>query len=317
MKNELQHEGVVVPMVTPLTSAGRLDEPAVDRLVDQLLAGGVNGVFVLGTTGEGAMISRSDRQRLVDRVVARVQSRALVYAGIGNQQRENATAGNEYLDAGVDAVVVRAPVSMAQAELQSYFRTLLDRLQGPMIIYNIPMLTRVSIPLAVVKQLVGHPRLVGIKDSENDADRLGALLRECGQHPGFSVFVGVGKLMEQGLRLGAHGIVPSVGNLIPETCSQLWQCARRGDWVGAKQHADRMNAVAAIYQAERDLDESLSALKGALSLRNVCQKYMSPPLQAIQEPELRTLALELDRLHLMNAPHGRAPQNTAIQPSLS
>lgn len=185
-----------------------------------------------------------------------------------------------------------------------------------MILYNIPLLTGVSIPLAVVEELVGHPRLVGLKDSENDPGRLQTLLQRFGERPGFSVFVGVGKLMEQGLRLGAQGIVPSVGNLIPETCRQLWDCSRRGDWGAARQHADRMNSVAAIYQADRDLGESLSALKGALSLRRVCQKYMSSPLHALEDQELQTLAVELDRLHLMNRPRPLPPQNPVIQPSL-
>jgi 4-hydroxy-tetrahydrodipicolinate synthase len=262
------------------------------------------------------MISRTDRQRLVERVLDRVRGRALVYAGIGDLHPNDAVAGNAYLEAGVDAVVCRAPVSMPAAEMHSWFRSLFDQLKGSTILYNIPLLTGVSIPLEVVEQLAGHPRLVGLKDSENDLGRLEVLLRQYGTRPNFSVFVGVGKLMEQGLRLGAQGIVPSVGNLIPETCRQLWDCSRRGDWVGARQHADRMNAVAAIYQADRDLGESLSALKGALSLRRVCQKYMSPPLHPLDDQELRTLAVELDRLQLMSRSQPLPPQSGMIQPSL-
>jgi len=316
MKNELKHEGVVVPMVTPLTLTGGLDEGAVDRLVETLLEGRVHGIFTLGTTGEGGLISKAERQRLVQRVTERVCKRALVYAGIGDLHPDDAAAGNAYLDAGVDAVVARAPVSMPAEKLHSWFQSLLDQLHGPMILYNIPLLTGVSIPLEVVEQLAGHPRLLGMKDSENDPGRLEMLLRQFGSRPQFSVFVGVGKLMEQGLRLGAHGIVPSVGNLIPETCRQLWDCSRRGDWVAAKQHADRMNTVAAIYQADRDLGESLSALKGALSLRQVCERYMSPPLHPLDEQELSTLAAEMDRLHLMHRPRRVPPPNPLIQPSL-
>src|SRR5438552_3137620 len=84
MSNGLKHDGVVVPMVTPVTAAGHLDEPAADRLVDFLLAGGVDGIFVLGTTGEGVSVPRTLRRRLVERTVARVRRRAKVYAGIGD-----------------------------------------------------------------------------------------------------------------------------------------------------------------------------------------------------------------------------------------
>ena len=310
MKTQLKHHGVVVPMVTPLTATGTLDEPAVDRLVESLLAGKVNGIFVFGTTGEGARIPRSDRRRLLERVVAKVQSRALIYAGIGGIDPNDTSAGNEYVDAGADATVARAPISMSVSELQPWFQALLDRSKGPVILYNIPTLTKVSIPLDVVESLLGHPRLAGMKDSENNLERLTTLLHRFGSRPGFSIFVGVGKLMEQGLRLGAHGIVPSVGNLIPITCHQLWQCAQCGDWSGARQHATRMNSVATLYQAGRDLDESLSALKGALSLQGVCQKYMFPPIKALDEAGLQSLAVELNHLNVVT---GR--ETASLQPS--
>lgn len=312
----LRHEGVVVPMITPVTHAGNLDESAVDRLVDTLLAGRVNGIFVLGTTGEGAMVSSAQRQRLVERVVARVQSRALVYAGIGGLDTDDALTGNKSLEAGADAVVARSPIAMPEAELQGWFGSLLDRLNGPTILYNIPILTKVSIPLDVVSKLLGHPRFIGIKDSENNLERLTTLLQRCGNRPGFSVFVGVGKLMEQGLRLGADGIVPSVGNLIPSACQQLWECARREDWPGAAQQAARMNSVAAVYQAGRSLGESLSALKGALSLRGVCDGAMLPPLSPLTNDALQALASELDRLKLLPENKTASPENTDVHPPL-
>lgn len=315
MKTLIKHEGVVVPMMTPVTASGTLDDAAVDRLVEVLLAGKVHGVFMLGTTGEGASVSRPERQRLVNRVVGKVQSKVAVYAGIGDLHPDDVAIGNEYLDAGVDAVVARPPVSMAESDLGSWFRSLLDALNGPLILYNIPMLSKVSVPLDLVGNLLGHPRLVGMKDSENDPERLRELLRRFGNHPSFSVFVGVGKLMEEGLRMGADGIVPSVGNLIPETCHQLWECARREDWSGASQHSARMNAVAALYQAGRDLGGSLSALKGALSLRGVCQKHMCPPLKPVSNGELQVLEAELDRLHVMPGRVRTAQPAPPSQPS--
>src|SRR5262245_45726563 len=111
MNNGLKHHGVVVPMVTPILANGDLDEDAVDRLIEFLIAGGVDGVFVLGTTGEGESVPRSLRRRLVARTVERVARRAKVYAGLGELQSGDAAAGNEYFHAGADAVVARPPVS--------------------------------------------------------------------------------------------------------------------------------------------------------------------------------------------------------------
>src|SRR5262245_35260402 len=103
--NGVKHHGVVVPMVTPVTATGALDEAAVARLVEFLLAGGVDGIFVLGTTGEGESVPRESRRRLVECTVAQVRHRARVYAGLGDLQLRDAVAANDYFHAGADAVV--------------------------------------------------------------------------------------------------------------------------------------------------------------------------------------------------------------------
>jgi 4-hydroxy-tetrahydrodipicolinate synthase len=299
MNNGHKHYGVVVPMVTPVTPGGQLDEPAVNRLVDFLLAGDVDGVFVLGTTGEGVSVPRAFRRKLVERVVARVGRRAKVYAGIGDLYPNDLAAGNDYFHAGADAVVARPPASFPTGQLLPWYQSLLNGLEGPLIIYNMPATTKVSIPLEVVAELVGHPNLAGIKDSENNAKRLEELLRRFGNQPDFSIFVGVGALMAKGLKLGAEGIVPSVGNLIPDVCHLLCACARRGDWAEAERHAARMSAVSALYQNGRTLGQSLAALKAALSCRGLCEPNMLPPLLPLAEAEVTRLRQQMSGLRLL------------------
>ena len=293
-----------MPMVTPVTASGGLDEAAVERLIDFLVAGGVDGIFVLGTTGEGVAVPRSFRRRLVERTVAQVARRARVYAGIGDSHPKDVAAGNDYFHAGVDAVVARPPFSFPVEDLLGWYRSVLSGLEGPVLIYNMPSTTKISIPLEVLGHLVGHPKLAGIKDSENNAKRLEELLRRFGAQPEFSIFVGVGALMARGLKLGAEGIVPSVGNLIPETCRQLRSCAEREDWAGAERHAERMNAVAGLYQNGRTLAQSLSALKAALSCKGLCQPHVLPPLNPLSESEIVSVRRKMVRLNLLEAKSG-------------
>ncbi len=302
MKNGHKYHGVVVPMVTPITASAGLDEPALDRLIDSLLAGGVEGIFVLGTTGEGAHVPRALRRRLLERAVARVRGRAMIYAGLGDMQPGDFAAANEFLKAGADAVVAHPPIAkpLQPHELQFWFQGLLDQLQGPLILYNMPSTTRVTIPLELVAKLVGHPRLAGIKDSENNPKRHAELLKRFGKQPGFSIFVGVGALMGDGLKSGAAGIVPSVGNLIPDVCHRLYTSAGRGDWVEFEKYFARMNAVAALYQKGRTLEESLSALKAAVHWRGICGTHVLPPLRPVAERELESIRLEMVRLQLLN-----------------
>ena len=167
-----------------------------------------------------------------------------------------------------------------------------------MVIYNIPVTTRVSIPLEVIGELVGHPSLVGIKDSENDAKRHEELLKRFGRRQDFSIFIGVGALMAQGLKSGADGIVPSVGNLIPKDCQEQVEAARRQDWAAVDASAVRQAEVAAVYQKGRTLAQSLAALKGLLHHRGLCSPHVFPPLLPMSAAELDALGGELARLKL-------------------
>ena len=229
--NGKSHWGVIVPMITPTTAERRLDEAAVARLLDNLHTGGVHGVFVLGTTGEGLSVPAAMRNPLVKLVVALAKGRLRVYAGINGGSLDDAVAdGNRFLEAGVSAVVAHVPASFehAPAKCLGFFAELAARLHGNLIIYNMPLTTRVSLPLDVCRETARRPHVVGIKDSENNANRLAQLLQAMKEEPAFSVFVGTGPLMASGLLQGADGIVPSVGNLAPSVCRELYDCATNG-----------------------------------------------------------------------------------------
>jgi 2-dehydro-3-deoxy-D-pentonate aldolase len=300
MKMDSKYQGVVVPMVTPFTPDGSLDEPSLGQLVNFLLAGGVDGILVMGTTGEGIAISGGDRRRIVEQTVAAAKGAIKIFAGIGNAHPDEIDAGNDYLQVGVDALVLHPVAGMPPQKMLPWFQKVLDNLKGPLLLYNMPATTRVSIPLDVIGQLAGHPHLAGIKDSENNPQRLNALLRDFGGNKKFSIFVGVGALMENGLKLGADGIVPSVGNLIPGVCHQLCEAAKSGNWAEANTHFLRMSAVAALYQKDRTLNESLSVLKAAMHCRGLCAPHVLPPLRPLSTSQYEKLRSEMERLHLLN-----------------
>src|SRR5690606_975784 len=146
---------------------------------------------VLGTTGEGVNVPRPVRKRMVEYTVAAVKNRALVYAGLGDVQPNDTNPANDFFRAGANAVVVHPPISnpVPASELQSWYRNLLDQVDGPLILYNMPSTTGVSIPLDAVEGLLGHAKLAGMKDSENNSKRMEELLRRFGGRPGFSIFV--------------------------------------------------------------------------------------------------------------------------------
>jgi 4-hydroxy-tetrahydrodipicolinate synthase len=139
-----------------------------------------------------------------------------------------------------------------------------------------PLTTNVSLPIDVCKQTAQKPRVAGIKDSENNATRLGELLQELGGQNSFSVFVGVGALMAKGLLQGADGIVPSVGNLVPGLCRKFYDSVREGDAKATGLLHERLMAISATYQSGRNLGESLAALKAAMSWLGALMQLQLP-----------------------------------------
>jgi 4-hydroxy-tetrahydrodipicolinate synthase len=291
-----RYRGVVVPMVTPVKASGDLDEPAVRRVVDHLLDGGVDGVFVLGTTGEAASVPDDVRSRLVAVALEHVGDRATVYAGIGgNCLSRSVAAAEKYLDLGVDAVVAHLPsyYALQSAEQRAYYLNLAERIPGPLILYNIPITTHMSIDLEVVEELSEHPKIVGIKDSENEPGRLAELIERLGGQPDFALLVGVSALSAWSLGRGVDGIVPSTANLAPGTCSMLYRSALKGDATAAENCQRDVDGLNAAY-ADRPLATSLAALKFAMSLEGLCAPDVLPPLRTLSASEQNEVSSALD-----------------------
>jgi 4-hydroxy-tetrahydrodipicolinate synthase len=274
--------GVVVPLVTPFTPAGDIDEAAVCRLLDHLIAGGVAGVLLLGTSGEDASLAPGERLRLVSRAAAHAGRRLTLYAGISaNCLALSVEAAEAYLALGVDALVARLPTYyvLSPAEQHAYYRALLARIDGPLLLYNIPITTHMSLPLDVIEALSAHPKVAGIKDSENNLPRFQDLLARLGGRPDFAIFCGTGAYFARALAAGADGYVPTAGNLLPAVCQDLYLANLRGDPDAAARCERLLHAVADLYGRGRLLGQTYGAIKTMLGVWNICSPDVLPPLQ--------------------------------------
>jgi hypothetical protein len=149
----------IVPLLTPATAGGEIDEEALLRLVEHVIAGGTQGIMYCGTTGEFASLTLEQRLRVAHRVTAAVRGRALLFGGIGDTcPAHSVTLAREFLAAGADAVVANLPsyYPLTPDMMEAYFSRLADAAGGPMYLYNIPQTTKQSIPLEVVDRL-SHP----------------------------------------------------------------------------------------------------------------------------------------------------------------
>src|SRR3954451_9290009 len=168
MKTKKKYNGVVVPMVSPFREDRRIDSAGVDALINHVIESGAHP-FVIGTTGESASISRSDKINLVSETVKVTKGRAVIYAGISNNSlQESVNDAKTYHDLGVDVAVATMPsyYPVDEHQMLSYFEELANSIPCPLIIYNIPVTTHLSIPIHVIDKLSIHENIVGFKDSE-------------------------------------------------------------------------------------------------------------------------------------------------------
>jgi 4-hydroxy-tetrahydrodipicolinate synthase len=162
-------------------------------------------------------------------------------------------------------------------------------------LYNIPSTTHMSISIEVVEALSHHPKVIGLKDSENDVSRLEAVLELLGGRPDFAILVGVTTLSAKALALGADGSVPSVGNLAPDLCHRLYDSGVRGDASAAAQLQLVVNRATDVYRAGRTLTQSLGALKAAMGALSLCGPDVLPPLRPLDPAEQEGVRSEFRR----------------------
>jgi len=289
----------IVPLLTPFTSAGEIDEPALRRILDHIVAGGCQGVMVAGTTGEFASMSVRMRCRLMALASDAARGRLLLFGGIGDTSFSHSVElGREFLRFGVHAVVGNLPsyYPLTPEMMERYFKNLADAVGGPLYLYNIPQTTKQSLPLDVVERLSQHPLIAGIKDSEPDGARLEQLSRQFAGHPDFAVFCGSIAFTSRSMRAGADGCVPGAGNFAPRALRLLMDALSSGDSAAADAAQHRVDTINATYQKGRTISQLLAALKAVMEIHGLCTRAMLPPLLAAGDAEVDELRRQLQQI---------------------
>ncbi|MGW0517535.1 dihydrodipicolinate synthase family protein [Crossiella sp. NPDC003009] len=239
------HGGVVPPVCTPLTSQRDLDVPSLERLTAYLLDAGVHGLFVTGSTGEVAYLPDQLRQRALEVVAGVAAGQVPVLAGIIDTTTprvlEHARAAKAL---GADALVATAPfyAPTHPSEFPGHFRAIRAAVDLPLLAYDIPASVGSKLPVEVVVELAGDGTLAGLKDSSGDLDGLRAVLERTDRSV-FHCYSGSETLADLGLFLGAHGLVPGIGNLDPHGYVRLYHAAARGDWDAARAEQLRLRKL--------------------------------------------------------------------------
>lgn len=301
----LNLRGVIPPLCTPLTETGDVDLASLDRLVAHVLSAGVDGVFVLGSTGEGSELTDGQRRQVVAGAVAKVAGRVPVLAGVLEPSTARVIAiGTEFRDLGVDGIVATAPYYFhtSDQETEQHFRSIREQVGLPLIAYDIPVRVHVKLPLDVLVRLARDGVLTAVKDSSGDESLMQALIDATKEVDGFTVLTGSELLVCTQLSFGVQGNVPGLGNVDPEGFVRLYRAVTSGDEQGATREAARIAALAALESAAEQAGTrtAIAAFKAALVLLGVIDSAtMAPPAAALGAKEVTTVHRLLGKAGLL------------------
>ncbi|WP_207492349.1 dihydrodipicolinate synthase family protein [Aridibaculum aurantiacum] len=291
MKLNKKYSGVIVPTVTPLTADHTLDHQAVEKMFENFSANRVMP-FIIGTTGESASLTVELKQDFIKQAARLKKADTVLYAGIAsNVFEESVQLAKFAFDNGVDVVAANLPsyYALSNDQIKMYFEQLANAVPGPLIIYNIPATTHMSIPLELIDELSYHPNIVGTKDSERSEERLQQSLALWAGREDFCHFLGWAAKSADALIGGSDGLIPSTGNLHPGIYNEMVQAVAAGDHAKAYEMQRLSDVLGDLYQKGRTLGQSLWALKVLMREAGLCQPNVMPPLQSMSADEEQAL----------------------------
>jgi 4-hydroxy-tetrahydrodipicolinate synthase len=237
--------GIIPPVLTPLTPEEGVDRPAVKRFVDFLISGGVHGLFILGSMGEGPYLRPAVRQEMAEATVEAAAARVPVIAGVLESSTARVLEEMRRLALpGVAAYVVTTPYyygGFSVGELQEHFRRVAGATDRPILAYNIPQNTHVTMKAELMLQLAELQQVIGVKDSSGDWFEVQLLLRQ--RRRGFLVFQGNQIYAGVSLLAGADGLVPGHANVCPDLLVGMYEAAQRKDAAAVWTRQDRLNEL--------------------------------------------------------------------------
>jgi len=283
-------KGIFPALLTPFDTAGKVDEANLRKLVSVNIKRGVDGFYVCGSTGEAFLLTHEERKRILEIVVSETAKRVAIICHIGAIGTDfTIDLGKHALKTGADAVSSIPPFyyKFSADEVVGFYRDLADAMDLPVIPYNFPALSGVTLTGDLIRQLRKHPRIAGVKFTSNDLFQLERMKKD---DPELIVYSGFDELFLAGLAMGADGAIGSTFNFMPEKFLGITKCVQAGDMAGARAFQDQANQV---IQVLIQTGKALNAQKYLMELQGIpCGQCRRPfiPLTDTDKANLESVA---------------------------
>ena len=275
--------GVIPPVVVPLTSDRKVDVPSLEKSLNRMIDAGVDGLFILGSSGEVVFSTSERRETVISNTVRIVDGRVPVICGIIDTETERMIEhGKAAEQLGVDALVATCPFYALQGidEIDWNFRCLHDALDLPLFAYDIPVCVHNKLDWKMLLQLGKDGVLAGVKDSSGDdiSFRFLCVANEEAGHP-LTLLTGHEVVVDGAYLSGADGSVPGLANVEPYGYVRMWEAAQAGDWATVKTEQDRLAKIMHITDVTkgvRGFGAGVGAFKTALMLMGIFKTNQMP-----------------------------------------
>jgi len=288
----MKPEGIFVPNVTPFDEKGEILFDALGDLIEYWVESGVSGVVANASTGEGPYLSREEKSQVIEYIVDKVDGRVRVFAGSGSMStRETIQLTRDALDAGAEAALITTPFFFkpSENEVRAFFIDVLNSVDLPVILYNVPKFTGYSVNPSVVSAIANEcSNLVAIKDSSGNPGTMAEVIRLCGDK--INALSGSADMILPTLMLGGKGAIIAVGNVIPQECTSLLSAFRNNDLATAGDFQMRASFVNKVLVRE---NPQIAAIKAALTKIGYESGIPRKPLLRISDEKMEEIASTL------------------------
>ena len=304
MENLLKQpmSGIIPPLVTPLKDNDTLDVEGLERLIERLIAGGVHGLFILGTTGEEQSLSYHLRHEMIRETCRINRNRLPVLVCITDTSIvESIRMAQIAAECGASGVVSAPPYYFAtgQPELAEFYEELVPQLPLPVFLYNMPSHTKVNFAPATIHRIAQDPRVIGFKDSSANAVYFQSVMHIMKDRPDFTMLVGPEEITAECVLLGAHGGINGGANMFPKLYVDMYNAAKAGNLEEVRRlQPIIMQISSTIYTVGQHGSSYLKGLKCALSILGVCDDFIAAPFHKFNAPEREKIRLALEALPL-------------------
>ena len=285
-------KGMATAMVTPMTPEG-VDYDALGRFIDFQLASGINALVAVGTTGESATLSPEERKEVIRFTIDRVAGRVPVIAGTGTNNTQHAidysiSAARE----GADALLVVTPYynKATQNGLIAHFTAIADKVDKPIILYNVPSRTGCNLLPATVEKLAEHPNIAAIKEASGNMSQVVELFARCGDK--IDVYSGEDGLTVPILSMGGKGTISVLSNVLPKEAVAMTDAFFAGNVAKAAQDQCKyLNLINLLFCEVNPIPA-----KAAVSAMGFGKEYIRLPMTPMEPENRAKLLAEMRRL---------------------